>query len=727
MGNDHDAIAVLSGGGAGGAAISAGANSQNTGTVIFSNSNGVTFGLNAGTLTASVNAAGGGLTNIRVSADTYSTYLSALTFNNSGGVSFGMDSNSVITATVATNYQSVGAYLTTAALSGDTTKYAGVGETVGTTSGTDLKMTVDTNGVNISHPQWITTYVNDLTSGRAGVGESSGTVAGTDLNFTMDTNGLSALYPKWITTYVNDLTSGRAGVGESSGTVAGTDVNFTMDTNGLSLLYPKYITTYVNDLTSGRAGVGESSGTVAGTDVNFTMDTNGLSLLYPKYITTYVNDLTSGRAGVGESSGTVAGTDVNFTMDTNGLSLLYPKYITTYVNDLTSGRAGTASSFGGTNISGSMTHDTSGLTLSMSVAAPGAAAENNWVNILGANSAGNTTASGSTLGFSGINMTLSGTNNSVINMSVPATSSLSATGMVSLSTNGSTISVGALSVQGAYGITSSSNGSTMYLYDIFDSSYVNMPGGLVNSATYTFDGASMSQAVAFNLPEQVSFNFLRLPVSMTTQSTTIATSNASRNVSAQIGSTWNAVVYSLGTGANSKSLQYVTSGSNGWTFRNSISITGGGTQYSVSLYFSAQAEGAGTTRTTQYSISNTNYSFTTNQIATEWSGVRWLDIPLSGSLSGGNYWLVLGYSSSSATNSAGNWSNCYVKYSNHYVATNPDLGFGIMGSTNLTSGGLFAGGMFSTAGGGTTNSIPISAISSTASNPKMYFQLLRSA
>jgi hypothetical protein len=76
------------------------------------------------------------------------------------------------------------------------------------------------------------------------------------------------------------------------------------------------------------------------------------------------------------------------------------------------------------------------------VAAPDAAAEANWINLLGANTAGNTTASGSTIGFSGINMTLSGTNGSRVVMSVPAVSSLSATGQVSLSTNGSTISIG---------------------------------------------------------------------------------------------------------------------------------------------------------------------------------------------------------------------------------------------------------------------------------------------
>jgi hypothetical protein len=76
-----------------------------------------------------------------------------------------------------------------------------------------------------------------------------------------------------------------------------------------------------------------------------------------------------------------------------------------------------------------------------SVAAPGAAAENNWVNLLGANTAGNTTASGSTLGFSGVNMTLSGTNASQIVMSVPATSSLVGGNDISISTNGSTITI----------------------------------------------------------------------------------------------------------------------------------------------------------------------------------------------------------------------------------------------------------------------------------------------
>jgi hypothetical protein len=160
---------------------------------------------------------------------------------------------------------------------------------------------------------------------------------------------------------------------------------------------------------------------------------------------------------------------------------------------------------------------------------------------------------------------------------------------------------------------------------------------------------------------------------------------------------------------------------------NSLSIAANGTQYSVTQGFSANAEGAGTTRTTQYSISNTNYSLTTNQIATEFSSVRFIDINFANSLQPGAYWLVFGYSSSSATNSAGNWTNANVRYSAHYGVVQTDLSIGVMGSTNRTTGGLLGAGSFSTAGGATTSAFPLSAITSSASHVRPYFQMLRSA
>jgi hypothetical protein len=56
-----------------------------------------------------------------------------------------------------------------------------------------------------------------------------------------------------------------------------------------------------------------------------------------------------------------------------------------------------------------------------------------------------------------------------------------------------------------------------------------------------------------------------------------------------------------------------------------------------------------------------------------------------------------------------------------------NLSVGVMGSTNRTSGGLLGAGSFSTAGGGTTSGFPLSAISSSASHQRPYFQLLRFA
>lgn len=109
-------VAINGGGGGNTGYLSAGTTNASLGQVVFSNLNGVTFGLNGQTMTASVNTAGAGLSNINLSAGTASNNLSNFVFSNSNGISFGLN-GSTITGTVATNYQSQGAYLTTAMLS----------------------------------------------------------------------------------------------------------------------------------------------------------------------------------------------------------------------------------------------------------------------------------------------------------------------------------------------------------------------------------------------------------------------------------------------------------------------------------------------------------------------------------------------------------------------------------------------------------------------------------
>jgi hypothetical protein len=93
--NGQSATLTISGG-AGGAgntgSISAGTTRATLGEVVFSDSNGVSFGVNGQTVTASIATS---LTNIRVSAGTTSNLLSALTFNNANGISFGLDASTI--------------------------------------------------------------------------------------------------------------------------------------------------------------------------------------------------------------------------------------------------------------------------------------------------------------------------------------------------------------------------------------------------------------------------------------------------------------------------------------------------------------------------------------------------------------------------------------------------------------------------------------------------------
>lgn len=286
-----------------GVVFSAGANTNNLTAVTFSNSNGVSFGLNAGVITATFSGGTGG-----------------------GGAGTGFTSattaGTAIVGTLNSNGLSVGipAYLTTAALSGDTSKYAGTGFTTATTAGTNIVGTLATNGISLGVPAYLTTYVNDLTSGRAGTGFTSATTAGTAIVGTLNTNGLSVGVPAYLTTAaLSGDTSKYAGIGFTSATTAGTAVVGTLSTNGFSVGVPAYITTYVNDLTSGRAGTGFTSTSTAGANIVGTLGTNGLSVGVPAYLTTAM------ASGAGSNfvaaTASFAGTNASGTIASNAISV----------------------------------------------------------------------------------------------------------------------------------------------------------------------------------------------------------------------------------------------------------------------------------------------------------------------------------------------------------------------------------------------------------------------
>jgi hypothetical protein len=505
------------GAGAGAALQGSGTYTQNSGTIQFANSNGVTFGLSTNQMTASVKTdyAGTGYTSTTQAGSTVGVTL------NTSGLSAAWPP-----------------FLTTYAAQTVDTNKAGTGFTSTTTAGTAVVGTLNTNGLSLGVPAYITTYAaqtvqtqnlhnvtlsgntsgtlaqissgtltlaggNNITlsqvgnaitisgvntvaqtvdTNKAGTGFTSTTTAGTAVVGTLNTSGLSLGVPAYLTTYAaqtvqtqnlhnvtlsgntsgtlaqissgtltlaggNNITlsqvgnaitisgvntvaqtvdTNKAGTGYTSTTQAGSTVGVTLNTSGLSAAWPPFITTYAaQTVDTNKAGTGFTSTTTAGTAIVGTLNTSGLSLGVPAYLTTYVaqtvqtqnlhnitlsgntsgtlaqvssgtltlaggNNITlsqvgnaitisgvntvaqtvdTNKAGTGYTSTTQAGTTVGVTLNTSGLSAAWPPFITTYVNDLTSGRAGTGTTFGGTNISGSLTLNTNGLALSLSAPA----------------------------------------------------------------------------------------------------------------------------------------------------------------------------------------------------------------------------------------------------------------------------------------------------------------------------------------------------------------------
>ena len=165
-----------------GPVISAGGSTQGSGTVVFGNSNGITFGLNAGTMTASFSGgAGGGAgtqfsgTNISGTVDTAGISLSVaapgggggaaisagaasqntgtVIFSNASGVSFNLNAGTLI-ANVKTDYQTSGAYLTTAMASNAGSNFVGLNSAL---TGNGVSATINSSGVSLNVPAFLTT------------------------------------------------------------------------------------------------------------------------------------------------------------------------------------------------------------------------------------------------------------------------------------------------------------------------------------------------------------------------------------------------------------------------------------------------------------------------------------------------------------------------------------------------------------------------------------------
>jgi hypothetical protein len=293
------------------------------------------------------------LSAVNVSAGATSQNLSALTFSDSNGVSFGLN-GSVLTATVATNYQSQGAYLTTAARSQDSSQYAGTNGAI-----TGGSITVNTAGVSVNLPAYLTTA---MASNRGSdFVQAAAVFAGTNASGTIASNGIS----------VSVAAPAAASVNLSAGTTS---------SNATGVVFSN----------SGGVSFGLSGNTVTAT-----VATNYQSP--GAYLTT----ARASNDAVGLNTALTAN-GVSWTVNSSGLSLNVPAFLTTAA---LSNHSHGDPTLALTNLSGTTASASNGLTLSLSAAAQSVQTQ----NVHNVTLAGNT--AGALAHISSGTMTIAGGNN----------------------------------------------------------------------------------------------------------------------------------------------------------------------------------------------------------------------------------------------------------------------------------------------------------------------------
>lgn len=311
-------------GGGGGPAISAAGSSINAGTVVFSNSNGISFGMNGSTITATVNpGAAAGIAAIQGGTQTATS--GTVVFANSNGITFGLSGSSQLTASH----------------NGLTTQTVQTQSNVqGISAGTQVGRTGDvvfanSNGITfgMSGSSQVTASFSAppaQTAQSVGIYASSQTF-GQSSSSTIDARSLSI------------VGSGGVSVGMSAG----------------SLLISGQ-TTVAQTVQPGIQTIAFANTTFTTGAVSFS-NANGISFgSSGGQVTASHNGLTTARASTDGVGLNTAQSNVTWTVNSSGMSLDARGY------------AGTGTTFNGANLSASMTVNSNGVQLSMSAAAPGA-------------------------------------------------------------------------------------------------------------------------------------------------------------------------------------------------------------------------------------------------------------------------------------------------------------------------------------------------------------------
>lgn len=461
-------VSGSAGAGGGGVALSAGTNSTNTGTVVFSNSNGISFGMNTtGVVTASytVPSTAGLLSAINVSAGTTSNNLSAVTFSNSNGLAFGLN-GSVVTGSYT---------VPTVTNSSWTVSDSATSGTVGRLAFTNL------NGVTLSLSTGAGGSHTIVGSHNALTSQSNQNITAANGGFAFQTLSFSNLNGMSFGTSAGSAITASYTVPSTAGLISAINVSAGTTSNNLSALTfsnsnglafglngsvvtGSYTVPTQSVQSEGWFAVGNTTGATS----NTTLDARSISLQGAGNVSV---GYTNGSVVI--SGGTAAASPVNFSAGT------------------TSGNLGSVVFSNANGVSFGL----NGSTITASAAAGG--------GTLSFFATGNTTQNSSTsldarsLTFNGLGAQTVGYSNGSIQLSVPAVSLLTGVNNITVSSAGSTISVSGPNANSIYrNVTQLTTLGTATAASLWSVQPFNLQNPL--NASYIMVGANASVATAAN-------------------------------------------------------------------------------------------------------------------------------------------------------------------------------------------------------------------------------------
>jgi hypothetical protein len=587
--NGSIVVSVPSGGGAGDGVNIIAAGTQTaatTGTVLFSNSNNVSFGMsNSSRVTASFA--------VNVSAGTTSTNISALTFSNSNGVSFGINGG-VVTASAAAA--------------------ANINLSAGTTSN-NLSAFVLSNSNNVSFGLQGSTVTATATFAQSNQAFSAagGSSAFQTLIFA---NSFGVSFSNSNGSVVGSIASSLTAINVSAGTTSNNLSALTFS-NGSNVSFGLNGSVLTASVASSLTAINVSAGTTSNnlSAVTFS-NANGISFGLNGSVVTasHATSLTAVNISAGTTSNNLSALVFsnagNVSFGLNGSTVTATATVASSLTNINVSAGTTSNNLSAlvfSNANG-VSFGLNGSTLTASAAGGGGGAGVGWFNLLAPNTSGNTSASGSTIGLSGLNLTLSGTNVSNIVISAPPVSSLVATGGLSISTAGSTISVGFPAFT-----------QTLSSYAPIQAFGASSTLQVMSTTT-----AANVSIFPFQLDNYLSAGIMHFPVSMGYQS---ATGSGRQTAGLAFG------IYSR----NGASLSQIMS--------QSFSI--GVTENSVSLTINQPT-------TTNYAGFTTNtVSSAAIALSSAYTGGKAIGIPISTLLSPGQYFAAFLYTVSSSSSNVG--------------------------------------------------------------------------